>query len=187
MIPILFYKFSLKHIFLLLLGRCANAEFCDKFMFHLWENCQTVFQGNFTFLPQCLMVLFSCTRHFCFHSNYSPVCMRWADVCAPSPLHFSPKHTFLPKDLLFSGDMLSLGFIHTWAQSLGPLSSVEHFWMLFPSAVSCVQFSFVCTCSGFFFSWSSSLLPLDILRAHLTMNATPNLRVCFPGSYSSRM
>lgn len=132
MIPILFYKFSLKHIFLLLLGRCANAEFCDKFMFHLWENCQTVFQGNFTFLPQCLMVLFSCTRHFCFHSNYSPVCMRWAGMCAPSPLHFSPKHTFLPKDLLFSGDMLSLGFIHTWAQSLGPLSSVEHFLNVIP-------------------------------------------------------
>lgn len=121
-IPILFYKFSLKHMFLFLLGRCANAKFFDKFMCNFWGNCHS-FPRHFPFPPQRLMVLFSHIpaniRHFSFASDSSSVCMRWAGMCDSSP----PTPTFFSEVLLLSGDMLNLTFIYTWAPSLSPFPS----------------------------------------------------------------
>lgn len=157
-------------MFLFLLGRCEDAEFGDEFMFNLWENCQTVFQGilhsslsvwRFCF-PTALLTL---GILFWFHFT---VGMRWAGMWASSPPFFS-KHIFLLKVSLFSDDMLSL-----LPFTLGLSGHISD--PVFSSKISRVQISLICICSSFSLSWSLFLLPLGgVLRAHFTVNAKPNL------------
>lgn len=119
------------------------------------EETATHFQGIFHYTHQRLMVLFSHTsaniRHFSFGSDSSSVCMRWAGMCASSLL--SPPHTHsFPKSHGSLEIMLNLTFTYAWAPSLSPFPQWNVSELLFPSAVSWVQISFVCTCSNVSFT-----------------------------------
>lgn len=157
-------------MFLFLLGRCVDAEFGDKFMFNLWENCQTVFQGIlhsslsvwWFYFPTSLLtldILFWFWRVYCVYEvgwcvSFLAPFFLWAHILPQSFTVLYHMPSLLPFTLGLSGNISE---------------------PLFSSKISCVQISLICICSSFSLSWSCFLLPLGgALRAHLTMNAKPN-------------
>lgn len=153
-------------------------------------NC---FLRDFTFLPQCLMVLIfhisANIRHFVLILTIL-LCVWGGLVCelahTPPPPRLFPQAHILTQSLTVLWWYTESTNIHTWAQSPSPLFSVVTFLKIY-SSLKFVSLSFWCA----FAPASPSLEPASIFQLEvlweLNSEQWMQSQIYFCGSNSSRM